>query len=77
VGLRVWYRYHFGVTYNATATTLTLYLDGERVHANTNWTFQLSDVGNITQPWIGFSQWLNTPMDARLMDFHFYTGTLK
>jgi hypothetical protein len=77
VGFRVYSRYHFGLTYDAPAKTLTLYLDGERVNAHTNFNLQLSAVGNITQPWIGLSQFINTYTDARLMDFRFYTGALK
>lgn len=70
-------RYHFGLTYQAATTTLSLYLDGKLALSSSSVTMHPSSVGNITQPLLGFSQGLNLPTDARFMDFRFYTGALK
>jgi hypothetical protein len=70
-------RYHFGITYLATNKTCTLYLNGQSVKASTNFNRTLASVGNITQPWLGLSQWGGPFTDGRFKHFRFYTGALR
>ncbi len=66
---------HLAVTLNG--TTGVLYVDGQEIARNENFTLTPSMLGNTTQTWIGKSQWPDPLLKGVVDDFRIYSRGLS
>jgi hypothetical protein len=64
--------HHVAITYSASTTTLTMYINGVQVGQNTGITLKLSDLGVTTQNWLGRSQFADPYFNGSIDEFRIW-----